>query len=218
MTITLKPHSTVLFAGDSITTLWRPEGEDRCGYPLLVAGEWCFRHPGRPITWLDTADAGHTVTDLEAHWQTDVLDAHPDVVSILVGVNDNGRHTFDSRVREVSTDEFAAGYDRLLSPLAEAGTELILIEPFLLPVDGVTEAGDIRIDDDVRRDWRAGLDPKIQAVRHLASEYGAHLLAADRMFAALSAETGPRRWSKDGVHPTPAGHAALAEAWLRLVA
>ncbi|RSD07334.1 SGNH/GDSL hydrolase family protein [Amycolatopsis eburnea] len=218
MTITLKPHSTVLFAGDSITTLWRPEGEDRCGYPLLVAGEWCFRHPGRPITWLDTADAGHTVTDLEARWQTDVLDAHPDVVSVLVGVNDNGRHTFDPHVREVSADEFAAGYDRLLAPLAEAGTELILIEPFLLPVEGVTEAGDIRIDDDVRRDWRAGLDPKIQAVRNLASEYGAHLLAADRMFAALSAETGPRRWSKDGVHPTPAGHAALAEAWLRLVA
>ncbi|MGW5723100.1 hypothetical protein ACWEVP_43490 [Amycolatopsis sp. NPDC003865] len=66
MTITLKPHSTVLFAGDSITTLWRPDGEERCGYPLLVAGEWSFRHPGRPITWIDTADAGHTVTDLQA--------------------------------------------------------------------------------------------------------------------------------------------------------
>jgi lysophospholipase L1-like esterase len=207
----------VLFAGDSITTLWRPEGEDRCGYPLLVAGEWCFRHPGRPITWIDTADAGHTVTDLEARWQTDVLDARPDVVSILVGVNDNGRHTFDPRRREVSADEFAAGYDRLLAPLAEAGAELILIEPFLLPVEGVTEAEDIRIDADVRRDWRAGLTPKIQAVRHLAVEYGAHLIAADRMFAELSAETGPEHWSEDGVHPTPAGHCALAEAWLRLV-
>ncbi|SEF21845.1 Lysophospholipase L1 [Amycolatopsis pretoriensis] len=217
MTITLKPHSTVLFAGDSITTLWRPEGEDRCGYPLLVAGEWCFRHPDRPITWIDTADAGHTVTDLEARWRTDVLDAHPDVVSILVGVNDNGRHTFDPHRSEVSTDEFAAGYDRLLAPLAEAGAELILIEPFLLPVEGVTEAGDIRIDADVRRDWRAGLDPKIQVVRHLAAEYGAHLITADRMFAELSAETGPEHWSADGVHPTPAGHCALAEAWLGLV-
>ncbi|WP_290051139.1 hypothetical protein [Amycolatopsis solani] len=54
----------------------------------------------------------------------------------------------------ITTAEFAAGYDRLLAPLAEAGTQLILIEPFLLPVEGVTEAGDIRIDDDVRRPRR----------------------------------------------------------------
>ncbi|MGW5723101.1 hypothetical protein ACWEVP_43495 [Amycolatopsis sp. NPDC003865] len=61
----------------------------------------------------------------------------------------------------------------------------------------------------MRRDWRAGLDPKIEAVR---------LITADRMFAELSAETGPEHWSADGVHPTPAGHCALAEAWLDLVA
>ncbi|WP_405607271.1 hypothetical protein [Streptomyces sp. NBC_00076] len=41
---------------------------------------------------------------------------------------------------------------------------------------------------------------------------------ADGMFADLAAKTGPEHWAADGVHPTPAGHAALAEAWLRLVA
>ncbi|MFD8499061.1 hypothetical protein [Amycolatopsis sp. NPDC059657] len=29
--------------------------------------------------------------------------------------------------------------------------------------------------------------------------------------------TGPEYWAADGIHPTPAGHAALAAAWLRLV-
>ncbi|WP_372665039.1 hypothetical protein [Amycolatopsis kentuckyensis] len=98
------------------------------------------------------------------------------------------RHRHARPHSEVSADQFAAGYDRLLAPLAEAG--------------------DIRIYDDVRRDWRTGLDPKIRAVRHLAAEYGAHLVAADRMFAELSAETGPEHWSAD---------CALAEAWLDLV-
>ncbi|MEV6645707.1 SGNH/GDSL hydrolase family protein [Amycolatopsis sp. NPDC051371] len=225
MTITLKPHSTVLFAGDSITDLWRPDGEDQCGYPALAAGRWCFRYPDRPVTWLNAGHAGDTVPDLEARWSTDVLDAHPDVVSILVGVNDNGRHTFDPNAPAVSADEFAAGYDRLLAPLAETGTELILIEPFLLPVNGVVEAGIHReegeqavlINDDVRREWRAGLNPKIQVVRDLAARFDAHLLAADRMFTDLAAASGPERWSEDGVHPTPAGHAALADAWLDLV-
>ncbi|MEU6328672.1 GDSL-type esterase/lipase family protein [Streptomyces sp. NPDC047049] len=156
--------------------------------------------------------------DLEARWQTDVLDAGPDVVSILVGVNDMGRHTLDPEGRVIPVEEFTAGYDRLLAPLAEAGTDLILIEPFLLPVHGVVEAGAARIGVAERKEWRADLDPKIRAVRDLADTYGAQLLAADRMFAELAVSTGPEYWAEDGVHPTPAGHAALAAAWLNLVA
>ena len=55
-------------------------------------------------------------------------------------------------------------------------------------------------------------------MRELARAYGAHLLAADGVFAELSAKTRPEHWATDVVHPTPAGHAALAAAWLRLVA
>ncbi|MGY0055147.1 GDSL-type esterase/lipase family protein [Streptomyces sp. LZ34] len=222
MTITLRPGATVMFTGDSITDSQRLESEDGLGfgYPLRVAGEWGFRHPDRPVTWLNSAIAGHKVMDLEARWQADVLDARPDVVSILVGVNDMGWHTLDPDGYVIPAEDFAAGYDRLLAPLAEAGTELILIEPFLLPIRGSIEAGHghAHIDAEVRKEWRADLDPKIQVVRELARKYGAHLLAADGMFAELAAVAAPEHWAADGVHPTPAGHAALAAAWLRLVA
>ncbi|MFJ2587539.1 hypothetical protein [Streptomyces sp. NPDC087538] len=117
----------------------------------------------------------------------------------------------------ISAEEFEAGYDRLLAPLAEAGTQLVLIEPFLLPINGVIEAGAALIGEEERRQWHTDLDPKIQAVRKLAGAYDAHLLAADGMFAGLAAPNGPEYWAADGVHPTPAGHAALAAAWLRLV-
>ncbi|MFB6603755.1 GDSL-type esterase/lipase family protein [Streptomyces noursei] len=221
MTITLRPGSTVMFAGDSITGSQRLDSEDGLGfgYPLRVAGEWGFRHPDRPVNWLNTGIGGHKVSDLEARWQTDVLDARPDVVSLLVGVNDMGWHTLAPDGRVIPAEEFAAGYDRLLAPLAEAGTELILVEPFLLPVRGTVMAGPgAQIDDAVREEWRADLDPKIQVVRELARRYGAHLLAADGLFAELAAASDPEHWSADGVHPTPAGQAALAAAWLRLVA
>jgi lysophospholipase L1-like esterase len=140
------------------------------------------------------------------------------VVSILVGGNDMGWHTYDPDGYVISPEAFAAGYDRLLAPLAEAGTDLILIEPFLFPIGGEIEVGDAVIGSEVRRQWRADLDPKIQVVRELARAYGAQLLAADGMFAQLAATTAPEHWAADGVHPTPAGHAALAAAWLRLVA
>ncbi|AZM93744.1 GDSL-type esterase/lipase family protein [Streptomyces sp. W1SF4] len=222
MTITIRPGSTVMFTGDSITDCQRLESEDGLGfgYPLRVAGEWGFRHPDRPVTWLNTGISGHKVTDLEARWRTDVLDARPDLVSILVGVNDMGWHTIDPEGHVIPAEEFEAGYDRLLAPLAEAGTGLILIEPFLLAIRGVVEAGAARIGEGERKQWRTDLDPKIQAVRRLARRYGAHLIAADGMFAELSTTTGagPEYWAADGVHPIPAGHAALAAAWLRLVA
>ncbi|WP_234382192.1 hypothetical protein [Streptomyces sp. XY332] len=76
----------------------------------------------------------------------------------------------------------------------------------------------MRIGEKEREEWRTDLDPKIQAVRKLARKYGAHLLAADGMFAELAATTGTEYCAADGVHPTPAGHTALAAAWLRLVA
>ncbi|BDM74586.1 lipase (plasmid) [Streptomyces nigrescens] len=220
MTITLRPGTTVMFTGDSITDSQRLASEDGLGfgYPLRVAGEWGLRHPDRPVTWLNSAIAGHKVRDLEPRWQADVLDARPDVVSILVGVNDMGWHTLDPDGHVIPAEDFAAGYDRLLAPLAAAGTELILIEPFLLPISGSVKAGDAHVDVAVRKEWRADLDPKIQVVRELGREYGAHLLAADGMFAELAAVSGPEYWAADGVHPTPAGHAALAAAWLRLVA
>ncbi|MGW2411165.1 SGNH/GDSL hydrolase family protein [Streptomyces tubercidicus] len=219
MTITIRPGSTVMFTGDSITDCQRLESEDGLGfgYPLRVAGEWGLRHPDRPVTWLNTGIAGHKVRDLEARWETDVLDARPDVVSLLVGVNDMGWHTLDPAGYVIAVEEFEAGYDRLLAPLAEAGTQLILIEPFLLPIHGVIEAGAALIGEKEREEWRTDLDPKIQAVRKLARKYGAQLLAADGMFAELATTTGPEYWAADGVHPTPAGHAALATAWLRLV-
>ncbi|MFG2710989.1 SGNH/GDSL hydrolase family protein [Streptomyces goshikiensis] len=221
MTISVRPGSTVMFIGDSITDCQRLESEDGLGfgYPLRVAGEWGLRYPDRPVTWLNTGIGGNRVRDLEARWQADVLDARPDVVSVLVGVNDMGWHTLDPEGRVISAAEFEAGYDRLLAPLAEAGTRLVLIEPFLLPIHGVVEAGGgVRVGAAEREEWRTDLDPKIQVVRGLARRYGAHLLAADGMFAELAATAGPEHWAADGVHPTPAGHAALAAAWLRLVA
>jgi len=207
MTIHLEPGSTVMFTGDSITDCQHLEIEQPLGwgYPLRVAGEWGFRHPDRPVSWLNTGIAGNKVMDLETRWQRDVLDARPDVVSVLVGINDVGWHTYAEDGYVIPVDDYTAGYDRLLTPLAEAGTQLVLIEPFLLP-----------LSDDQRKQ-REDLDPKIQAVRELARKFGAHLLAADGLFAQLAATTGPEYWAADGVHPTAAGHAALADAWLRLV-
>jgi len=79
------------------------------------------------------------------------------------------------------------------------------VEPFVLPVP------------ENRKSWRQDLDPKIHIVRELAREYGAMLVPLDGLFAAASAKAEPAYWAPDGVHPSPAGHALIADAWLRTV-
>jgi len=208
VTITLEAGSTVMFTGDSITDCRRLETDNPLGYgyPLRVAGDWGFRHPERAIRWLNTGISGNKVMDLEPRWDADVLSQEPDVVSILVGINDVGWHSYAPDGFVIPVEDYAAGYERLISPLAESGAQLILIEPFLIPLTAE------------QREQRADLDPKIQAVRDLARKYGTHLLAADGLFAQLASTTEPAYWAADGVHPTAAGHAALAAAWLELVA
>jgi lysophospholipase L1-like esterase len=207
MTIRLETGTRVMFTGDSITDAERRLGQDNplgYGYPLRVAGQWGLAHPDRSPSWLNTGISGNRVQDLTARWQEDVLAAEPDVVSILVGINDCGFH-FSMGFDEVTTKEYEDGYRSLLQPLAERGVALILIEPFLLPVSAD------------QHNWRPDLDAKIQAVRRLSIEFGTYLVAADGMFAELAATSGNATWAADGVHPTAAGHAALAAAWLRQV-
>lgn len=206
MPIQLETGTRVVFTGDSITDAQRTLGDEPLGYgyPLHVAAQWGLAHPDRSPVWLNTGIGGNRVVDLEGRWRSDVLDLEPDVVSILVGINDCGFH-FSLGFEEVTTESYRDGYRRLLEPLAERGTRLILIEPFLLPVD------------DAQPLWRPDLDAKIQVVRRMAAEFDALLVAADGMFAELASATGNGYWAADGVHPTRAGHAALAAAWLRHV-
>jgi lysophospholipase L1-like esterase len=202
--IVVEDGARVMFTGDSITDCHRRETDNPLGYgyPLLVAGQFGLSHPDRAPVWLNSGISGDTLAGLGGRWRDDVLDARPDVVSILIGINDTG-YRFSFGHSEVTAASFRSGYRQLLEPLT--GVQLVLIEPFLLPVK------------EEQWEWRADLDAKIQVVRELAREYGAALVAADGMFAELAAGNSPEHWLFDGVHPTPAGHQALAHAWLRQV-
>jgi lysophospholipase L1-like esterase len=65
--------------------------------------------------------------------------------------------------------------------------------------------------------WREDLDPKIAVVRQLAREFHAILVPLDGIFAQASTQREPAFWAGDGVHPSNAGHALIAQSWLRAV-
>jgi lysophospholipase L1-like esterase len=202
MAITIEHGTRVLFTGDSITDTGRREGVGEGlgdGYVRRIADAPEFAG----VEVLNTGIGGDTSADLGARFANDVLALRPDVLSILVGVNDTWRR-YDSD-RETSVEDYATNYRTMLTAARDAGIALVLIEPFLLPV--------LRS----QRAWRDDLDPKIAAVRALAAEFGAALVPADVELTRLAGSDGAAALASDGVHPTAAGHDAIARLWLRTV-
>jgi acyl-CoA thioesterase-1 len=201
-TIGLVPGSTILFTGDSVTDCGRREdsrGHLGFGYVRVVA----HSPRTRAVTIVNTGIGGDRIGDLEQRWQVDLLDYHADVVSILIGANDTWRR-YDSS-DETSVARFEDGYCLLLDAVGTAGSQLVLIEPFVLPVS------------DEQKAWRDDLDPKIEVVRRLAEDHDAILVPADVELTRQTAELGAAALTNDGVHPTELGHERLADLWLNTV-
>ncbi len=194
----------VLFQGDSITD----SGRDRLnpdnlgyGYAFLAASLFSAQYPELGVTFLNRGISGNRASDMRKRWQEDCVSLQPDWVSILIGINDTWRR-FDSGLVTTAT-EFEEHYRAMLDDVrTRTNANLILCEPFLLPTP------------EDRIAWREDLDPKIHIVRALAREYGAIYIPFDGIFAQASARQELTYWAADGVHPTAAGAALMAKAWL----
>ncbi|GKS13256.1 lipase [Paenibacillus chitinolyticus] len=200
----IRKNDVVLFQGDSITDAKREPGHELGrGYAWMAAAQFGRMYPELGVAFLNRGISGNRVRDLQARWEADCLELKPGVVSIYIGVNDTWRR-YD-RSDPTSAEAFAAGYRDILDRTVEGlpGVKLMLVEPFLLPVP------------EDRRHWREDLDPKIHGVRDLAREYGAAYVPLDGLFAQASAKAPCPYWAPDGVHPSPAGHALIADAWLK---
>jgi acyl-CoA thioesterase-1 len=196
----------VLFQGDSITDCGRSREHDHDlgrGYAAHCAARFQAAHPALDVTFLNRGISGNRVVDLQGRWDTDCLALEPTWVSILIGVNDCWRR-YD-RNDPTSSEAYHDGYREILGRCHAAGIRLIICEPFVLPVP------------EDRRTWREDLDPKIHAARQLAAEFQAIYVPFDGLFAAAASRRPAADWAGDGVHPSPAGHALMADAWLRAV-
>lgn len=206
----LSPNDHVLFFGDSITDCGRnhgaapgdPSGWGN-GYVYQLAARLSADLANYDLTFSNKGISGNRVTDLENRLESDVLALQPNLVSILIGINDTWRRYDKGTVS--STEQFAASYRRILDKVASQNSEIVILEPFLLPVP------------DDRRAWREDLDPKINVIRDLAREFETTYVPLDGIFAAASTRRESGFWLPDGVHPSPAGHALIAEAWLQAV-
>lgn len=81
---------TVLFQGDSITDMYRTSTQDEIlgiGYPVLVAAQLGYEYPEK-YKFINRGINGSRVVDVYARIKSDIINLKPDILSILIGVND----------------------------------------------------------------------------------------------------------------------------------
>lgn len=198
---------TILFQGDSITDAGRIRENPHDlgqGYSNFVAGRLGLQQPG-VHSFLNRGFSGNRIVDLYARMKTDIINLHPDYMSILIGVNDVW-HEKDMK-NGVSTPKFKKIYGMLLEEVQEAlpGIQIMLMEPFVL-CGTATE-------DSI--EWfREEVGRRAQAVKELSDEFHLPFLPLQGDLDRLSQIAPAVHWLVDGVHPTPFFHQYLADRWL----
>lgn len=205
--LTLRPHDRILFQGDSITDAFRVKdpGEPHdcyllgAGYAGRIAGDLRAAHPGMGLRFFNRGISGEGVNELLKRWTIDTLCLEPDVLSLLVGINDTSPH------KQQTPEQWEAAYRELIDQTRSAlpGVRLILLEPFGLP-HGAHGA-----------EQRANLEARQPIVRKIAESVGATFVPLQERFdrAVADHDAPPTHWTLDGIHPSSAGHVLIAEAW-----
>ena len=209
--------TTILFQGDSITDGLREKNRDRAwdlnhqmghGYAFLVNARWGAQYPERRFAFINRGISGNRIADLYGRWQEDTVNLRPDVLSILVGINDVGFTMWEQSGS--GPERFGRIYQLLLDEARAANPALlmVLMEPFVMPV------GDRK---DTYQDWLSLLRPLQEQTRLIAERNGAIFIPLQERFNALCQVREASYWVWDGIHPTVSGHQVIADAWMEAV-
>lgn len=199
---------TILFQGDSITDAGRSREDDTnrgIGYPMLVSARLAFEYPGR-YRFLNRGCSGNRVVDIYARIRSDIINLKPDVMSILIGVNDVWHEL--ALQNGVDAEKYYRIYAMLIKEVREAlpGVRIMILEPFVLKGTATMDCWDI---------FRSEVEKRAEKARNVAEEYNLIFVPLQNKFDEALKIAPSDYWLWDGVHPTEAGHELILREWLK---
>ena len=202
-----------LFQGDSITDGNRTRNNDwnhvmGHGYQYIIASKLWYDLPQKHLHFYNRGISGNKVTDLQQRWDTDTIAIKPGLLSILIGINDLDAWMNDNAT--FTTLDFEASYRKLLHTTITAlpSLQLVLCEPFILPVGKVKYKWAL-YNDEIKK--RQGV------VKKLSDEFNAIYIPFQQAFNDALKRAPADYWIWDGIHPMPAGHELMAVEWMKQV-
>lgn len=213
--VSIAQGDVILFQGDSITDAGRGNrnaftpnnaGALGNGYAVIAASELLLQNPGKDLKIYNKGVSGNKVFQMAERWDADTLAIKPNILSIHIGVNDYW-HTLTNGYTG-TIENYIADYRKLLDRTKEAlpNVKFIICEPFgVLGVKAVTDA------------WYPTFNQFKKAARDIADQYSAPFVPYQAAFDKAVTQAPPAYWTGDGVHPSAAGAALMAQTWLEAV-
>ena len=206
--LNLKSNDTIVFIGDSITDAGRLQRAYRplgYGYVHFVVNWLKANNPEYNLNIVNTGVSGNSIRDLKHRWERDCLKHKPDILSVLIGINDVCRQYNNSLGQKAPHDEYELTYKQLLSQVKEKfNCQLVLMEPFLF------------CNDDENPVYNT-LKEYIGTVDDLAKEFDAVLVPLQKLINEKIKNISSQNWSDDTVHPYLWAHAWIAQQWLNVI-
>jgi len=202
-----KKNDTIVLQGDSVTDAGRTNpqiGGYGTGYAAMCANALQALYPDYNLTIYNRGIGGNRVENLVDRWTEDCIDLKPNVVSLLIGIN-NVWHPYTSADIAYDIKKFESDYIRIVERTLAVGAKLVIMEPFVFHHASFPEA------------WRERLWEVNQVVRRIALRYADAYIPLDGLFYEAALKTSPAELSADGVHPTYSGHRLIAREWLKAV-
>jgi lysophospholipase L1-like esterase len=213
-TIKLSKDQVILFQGDSITdsgrnkedTGFNTAGNLGTGYPLLAGAALLNKYEALNLKIYNKGISGNKVFQLAERWDKDCIEIKPDILSILIGVNDiwhklNGN--YDGTI-EIYRNDYTALLERTVKALP--GVKLIVCEPFA--VKGVKA---------VDEKWYPEFYDYQKSAREIAKQFKATFIPFQSIYDEAQKRAPGSYWTGDGVHPTLAGAQLMAKAWMKAI-
>ncbi|MDR0395425.1 MAG: SGNH/GDSL hydrolase family protein [Tannerella sp.] len=211
--ITLKKDPVILFQGDSITDCGRKRDSITCnntdqlglGYALFTATSILNKQADKQPKIYNRGISGNKVYQLRERWEIDALAFMPDVLSILIGVNDYW-HTLNGSYKG-TVEVYENDLRNLLKYTKEKlpKLQLVLCEPFALK-------GGSAINDGA---WFPMFNDYRTSLKKLAGEFDAVFVPFQSAFDEAMKVAPATYWSADGVHPDLPGRQLMAEVWMK---
>ena len=211
--VALKKDTKILFQGDSITDAGRDKKNQIAnaqkafggGYAWMAASHLLISNPEFNLTIHNRGISGNKVHQLAARWDKDCIALQPDILSILIGVNDiwhglNGR--YDGTVKTYEKD-FIALLERTRKSLPN--TRFIICEPFVLKCGAVNDK------------WFPEFDHYRESARKVSDRFEGIFVPFQSMFDEAVKYAPAKHWAGDGVHPSSHGASLMAHFWLKAI-
>ena len=205
----MKKNVRIVFQGDSITDAGREKRNYHdmgAGYPHYAAEHLSAAFPQVTFEFINQGISGNRSGQLFDRLYPDAIAFDPDVISILIGVNDVWhRHSYKP---VMTTDEqYEVNLRTILTTLRQmTSAKIVVLQPFLL-------------DAEANAHLRPEIDRIIPIANKLAAEYADVYIPLDELFAEeMKSQPEPCYYSGDGVHPNDNGRAFIGKLYAEAVA